>query len=432
MFSINLLTFNKKFFFFYFFAHIIVVAILGNSRAFAPDELSYINCFTALYESDFNQALFGGWWTSNTIYLRILYLPIKIFTFLPISDLILLRIYSIILTSIALFLLIRYTKVTSTYFGKLTLVVFTFTPSIFLWTTLAIKESFILLNLVVFFLGLEKIYKSTGSAGYFMCLLSGYSLFNLKGYLFVILFFSIVLIVIIKSIRLFKIEKSSLLLLFILLVPYAISPATSATILDSAIVFRGEWSKFRALEDSSQTDSSQTDLDAGMTMNLLSKPVNRGMLLEFVLSSLHLKKYLSNKEAFYSDLSSKERAAARSLDPVNPTNLKGFIYGLSAFLFYPNVFRSNGSPILDLLGFEIIFWIFLYVVAIYTGWQTRARLMKFTSISLITYSSCFLLVSEITEINLGTALRHRLVLAVLLVIFISFQNSQIKNTSNAK
>ena len=167
-------------------------------------------------------------------------------------------------------------------------------------------------------------------------------------------------------------------------------------------------------------------------MNLLSKPVNRGMLLEFVLSSLHLKKYLSNKEAFYSDLSSKERAAARSLDPVNPTNLKGFIYGLSAFLFYPNVFRSNGSPILDLLGFEIIFWIFLYVVAIYTGWQTRARLMKFTSISLITYSSCFLLVSEITEINLGTALRHRLVLAVLLVIFISFQNSQIKNTSNAK
>jgi len=457
------MTFKRSFFALYFITHTLLLTVLGNIRAFAPDELSYINCFKGLYSSNFDLAPFGGWWNADIIFLRVLYLPVKIFTFLPFSDLVLLRIYSIILTSLALYLLIHSTKITDSYLGKLALIVFTFTPSVFLWTTLAIKESFILLALVVFFLGIECIHKSKGVVGYIACLFSGYSLLNLKGYLFVILTISIVLAVTIKFARTLKFEKTSLLLLFVLFLPYAMSPSTSALILESSIDFGSKLSEFRVVDeisqtnpsqtnpsqtnpsqtnpsqtnpsqtnpsqtDPSQTDPSQTGRESGTTLSLLNQEASQNTLFNSVMSILHLNDYLSSKALFYSESSSKDLYAKRSLNPANPTDFKGFLNGLLALLIFPNVFRSNGSAVLDLLGFEIFLWIFLYSTAVYIGWKFKSNLVRFNSICLITYSLMFLVVSEMTEINLGTAIRHRIVLGITLIIFIGSQKITAKNT----
>ena len=426
------MTFKRSFFVLYFITHTLLLTVLGNIRAFAPDELSYINCFKGLYSSNFDLAPFGGWWNANVIFLRVLYLPIKIFTFLPFSDLVLLRLYSIILTSIALFLLIHFTKITDSYLGKLALIVFTFTPSVFLWTTLAIKESFILLALVVFFLGIECIRKSRRVVGYVPCLFSGYSLLNLKGYLYVILTISIVLAVIMKIVRTFKFEKTALLLLFVLFLPYVISPSTSALILESSIGFSNKLSEFRVVDeisqtDPSQTDPSQTDRESGMTLSLLNQEANQNTLFNSVLSILRLDEFLSSKALFYSESSSKDLYVNRSLNPVNPTDFNGFINGLLALLFLPNVFRNNGSAALDLLGFEIFLWVFLYSTAIYIGWKSKSNLVSFNSICLMIYSLMFIVVSEMTEINLGTAIRHRIVLGLTLIIFIGSQKITGKN-----
>jgi len=450
-------SFRRSFFVFYFIAHTIILTVLGNIRAFAPDELSYINCFKVLYESNFDLAPYGGWWNANVIFLRVLYLPVKIFTFLPISDLRLLRVYSIVLTSIALFLVIHFTKITCTYLGKLALIIFTFTPSVFLWTTLAIKESFILLALVVFFLGIECIHKSRGVAGYLACFFSGYSLLNLKGYLFVILTISIVLVVTIKLARTLKLEKTSFLLLLVLFLPYAISPSTSALIWESSIGFSNKLSKFRVVNGISQTIPSQTipsqtipsqtippqtippqtispqaGQESGMTMSLLSQKANQNTLFNSVISILHLDNYLSNKARSYRESSSKDLYAKRNLNPVNLTDFKGFISGVLALLIFPNIFRSNGSAVLDLLGFEILLWIYLYTTALYIGWKSQSNLLKFSSMSLIVYSACFMAVSEMTEINLGTSIRHRIVLGILLIIFIGFQNPIMKDSHQNK
>ena len=411
--------------------------VLGDIRAFAPDELSYINSFQELYKSTFDISQFGGWWNAQTIFLRALYLPAQFFSFLPISDLVLLRLYSITLTATALFLLVKHTKLTNTNLGKVVLVVFTFTPSIFLWTTLAIKESFILITLVVFFLGLERIHKVMGISGYFICFLAGYSLLNLKGYLYVILTLAVSVVIFAKSIKQIKLDQSSVLLILIIAMPYMISPSTAALIRESSIGFIDKLSEFRVVDEIIQTDSSGTDssgnsLDLGTTLNLLNKKAGEDSLFDSILSFLQVDDFLNRKAETYIESSSQDIYSNRTLNPVDPTDIKGFAYGISAFLFFPNTFRSNGSPVLDLLGFEVFFWIFLYLVTLYIGFRSRSYLMRFIPISIMTFGSIFLIISEMTEINLGTAVRHRLVLAILIVIFIGSQNFSTKGNSTQR
>jgi hypothetical protein len=433
------------------------VIVLGDIRAFAPDELSYINSFQELYKSTFDISQFGGWWNAQTIFLRALYLPAQFFSFLPISDLVLLRLYSITLTATALFLLVKHTKLTNTNLGKVVLVVFTFTPSIFLWTTLAIKESFILITLVVFFLGLERIHKVMGISGYFICFLAGYSLLNLKGYLYVILTLAVSVVIFAKSIKQIKLDQSSVLLILIIAMPYMISPSTAALIRESSIGFIDKLSEFRVVDEIIQTDSSGTDssgtdssgtdssgtdssgtdssgnsLDLGTTLNLLNKKAGEDSLFDSILSFLQVDDFLNRKAETYIESSSQDIYSNRTLNPVDPTDIKGFAYGISAFLFFPNTFRSNGSPVLDLLGFEVFFWIFLYLVTLYIGFRSRSYLMRFIPISIMTFGSIFLIISEMTEINLGTAVRHRLVLAILIVIFIGSQNFSTKGNSTQR
>ena len=431
------LTFNRVFFLLFLLLHIAVVIVLGDIRAFAPDELSYVNCFQELYKSTFDISQFGGWWNAQTVFLRAFYLPAQFFSFLPISDLVLLRLYSIALTAMALFLLVKQTKLTNSHLGKVVLIVFTFTPSIFLWTTLAIKESFILITLVVFFLGLERIHKVMGISGYLICFLSGYSLLNLKGYLYAVLCLAISMVVIAKSIKLKKLDKSSVLLILVIAMPYIISPSTTALIRESSIDFVSKLSEFRFVDEIIQTDSSVTDssvnsLDLGMTSNLLNKKANQNGLFGSILSFLQVDDFLNHKAATYSESSSQEIYSRRTLNPVDPIDIRGFASGVSAFLLFPNIFRSNGSPILDLLGLEIFFWIFLYLVTIYIGFRSRSHLMRFIPISIMTFGSIFLVVSEMTEINLGTAVRHRLVLAILIVIFVGSQNFTNRGNSTQR
>lgn len=427
--------FQRIFFLLYFGLHFAAVVVLKNVRAFAPDELSYIKCFQSLYNADFNLQPYGGWWNAHIFFLRVLYLPVKMFTFLPFSDLLLLRVYSIVLTFIALCLLMQFTKLTHSLLGKIALIVFTFTPSIFLWTTLAIKESFIILSLVVFFVGLFKI--PNKSIGYTLCFFSGYSLLNLKGYLFVILTLSILLCLTLQLAKNRKFHRSSFLLMLTLSAPYILSPATSSLILDSSLLFSKKLSEFRIVTDSPMTDSPMTDSPQtngklGMTANLLSNNINQNNNFKLFQSILHIDEYLAKKESTYKEVSSGELNQLRNLTPANPTNLGEFVNGLSAFLLFPNVFRSNGSPILDLLGIEIFFWIFLYASAIYIGLQSRSYLLRFPSICLTTSISGFLLISELIEINVSTALRHRSILALLLIVFIGLHNSQTRGVESTE
>ena len=164
-----------------------------------------------------------------------------------------------------------------------------------------------------------------------------------------------------------------------------------------------------------------------MTLSLLNQEANQNTLFNSVLSILRLDEFLSSKALFYSESSSKDLYVNRSLNPVNPTDFNGFINGLLALLFLPNVFRNNGSAALDLLGFEIFLWVFLYSTAIYIGWKSKSNLVSFNSICLMIYSLMFIVVSEMTEINLGTAIRHRIVLGLTLIIFIGSQKITGKN-----
>jgi hypothetical protein len=432
-----------------------LILILGNIRAFAPDEQSYVDAFNNLYGSDFSLASYGGWWNAQINFLRILYIPPKIFSFLPISDLTLLRIYSCSLFLLGLLLLVRYSNLAQSKLGKVAIFLFAFTPSTFLWTTLAIKESFIFFFLIIFFVGLRFIISSLLVQGFLICFISGYALLNLKGYLYVVLTLAVLLVIFFRAVTSFNLAKPTMLVLIAVILPYSLAPATSALMIESAIGFSNKLSDFRVVDeiyqpdstqpdstqpdstqpestppDSTQPDSTQPPGNLGMTMNLLTYEQNQNSAFNAALKILHLDDFLENKARGYRNLSPVELDKVRSLDPANPTDLGPFIEGVMSFLFYPNVFRNNGSPILDLLGLESLIWVSLYVIFFIGVLKNRSEFRRLDTRCVLVFSFGFLLMSEMTEINLGTAIRHRSVLALLIVILISKlvtnKNSQAK------
>jgi hypothetical protein len=167
-----------------------------------------------------------------------------------------------------------------------------------------------------------------------------------------------------------------------------------------------------------------------MTVNLLTYEQNQNSAFNAALKILHLDDYLEDKARAYRNLSPVELNKVRSLDPANPTDLGPFIEGVMSFLFYPNVFRNNGSPILDLLGLESLIWVILYLIFFIVVLENRSEFRRLDTRCVLIFSFGFLLMSEMTEINLGTAIRHRSVLALLIVILISTlvtnKNSQVK------
>ena len=412
-----------------------LILILGNIRAFAPDEQSYVDAFDNLYGSDFSLASYGGWWNAQINFLRILYIPPKIFSFLPVSDLTLLRIYSCSLFLLGLLLLVRYSNLAQSKLGKVAIILFAFTPSTFLWTTLAIKESFIFFFLIIFFVGLRFIISSLLIQGFLICFISGYALLNLKGYLYVVLTLAVLLAIFFRAATSFNLAKPAMLLLIAVILPFSLNPATSALMIESAIGFSNKLSEFRVVDEiyqpnSTQPNSTQSPGNLGMTMNLLTYEQNQNSAFNAALKILHLDDYLEDKARVYRNLSPVELNKVRSLDPANPTDLGPFIEGVMSFLFYPNVFRNNGSPILDLLGLESLIWVILYLIFFIVVLENRSEFRRLDTRCVLIFSFGFLLMSEMTEINLGTAIRHRSVLALLIVILISTlvtnKNSQVK------
>jgi len=437
-----------------------LILILGNIRAFAPDEQSYVDAFNNLYGSDFSLASYGGWWNAQINFLRILYIPPKIFSFLPVSDLTLLRIYSCSLFLLGLLLLVRYSNLAQSKLGKVAIILFAFTPSTFLWTTLAIKESFIFFFLIIFFVGLRFIISSLLIQGFLICFISGYALLNLKGYLYVVLTLAVLLAIFFRAATSFNLAKPAMLLLIAVIVPFSLNPATSALMIESAIGFSNKLSELRVVDEiyqpnstqpnstqpnstqpnstqpnstqpnSTQPNSTQSPGNLGMTMNLLTYEQNQNSAFDAALKILHLDDYLEDKARVYRNLSPVELNKVRSLDPTNPTDLGPFIEGVMSFLFYPNVFRNNGSPILDLLGLESLIWVILYLIFFIVVLENRSEFRRLDTRCVLIFSFGFLLMSEMTEINLGTAIRHRSVLALLIVILISTlvtnKNSQVK------
>jgi len=168
-------------------AHVFFGVTLGRLYALAPDESGYLYTFNNLYgnSSDPNPQYNSGWITAPKAFLWIAYLPAKVITYIGVPDYLAIRFLSIALT---LFSIIVFHKVflnsksLNTWSNRWIFLSYLI-PSVFLWTTVGLRESFIIAELAAFLAGVNLIFRNKILIGAALISCGSYGLLSTKSYL---------------------------------------------------------------------------------------------------------------------------------------------------------------------------------------------------------------------------------------------------------
>jgi hypothetical protein len=99
------------------------------------------------------------------------------------------------------------------------------------------------------------------------------------------------------------------------------------------------------------------------------------------------------------------------------------------FLLIPFIFIDNGSLFLNIQSIETPVWLFIYALFFVGLYQVIRRRREFDYVVMVAtlFALEFVAISALTEINVGTALRHRsLLLIPILVIWVARKKTEIK------
>lgn len=218
----------------YFFvgAHLFFAIFLGEIFSFAPDEAGYLRNFSQLYKAGFSSAGLMGWQETPIIFLRIIYAPASLLHLVGVPSYLSIRMLSILTSAVALYLLMclwRFSKPADKN-PRRYLLVLAFTPSVFLWTSLGLRESFIFLSLAMIGTGIYLLSQNYRNQGPVLTFLGFWLLLNAKNYLFVLAALAIIIQVMVRVIRQYKVLKLDSFLLIAVVLPLIIYPPGARTI----------------------------------------------------------------------------------------------------------------------------------------------------------------------------------------------------------
>jgi hypothetical protein len=142
-------TFYQYFFTAYIGLHVAFSILLGNITAFAPDENNYRDIFSKMYSSDFTTANALGYQSAWEPWLRLFYLPAKLLTYFGFTDLLAIRFLAIGYSALATFLLVKMAKDNDRddRVFRIALIAISFIPTVFLWSSIGLRESFLYLEI---------------------------------------------------------------------------------------------------------------------------------------------------------------------------------------------------------------------------------------------------------------------------------------------
>lgn len=212
---------------------------LGRLFALAPDEGGYLNTFNNVYTLPISTGAqtFGGWIAAPTMFLWIAYLPAKILNVLGAPDYISIRILSIFLTATSLYLVIEAQRrgQNAKKLSQKVILIFFFIPSVFLWTSLGLRESFIIVELAPFIFGLNFLFQGLKKKGILLIFLGSYGLVSTKNYLWACLMVSLILSSIFFLVRRISWQKVAWLVVSGFILPLTLFAST--TLKDPQILF---------------------------------------------------------------------------------------------------------------------------------------------------------------------------------------------------
>lgn len=454
--------------------HVLFATFLGRLYALAPDEGGYLYTFNNLYGSkNPNPQYDSGWITAPKPFLWITYLPAKFLSVLGIPDYLSIRILSIAIATLSLILLInlkRRSGSPSARFENSIFLVF-FIPSIFLWTSVGLREVFIILEFSLVIVGLEYLVHGRQLRGIAYLSLGSYALLSTKNYLWICLILSSLVLTLLLAVKHFPKRKLINLSVGLVLIPcIAFASTTSVyalkflitsvfhTDLASAASRSGDSIIQVALPNSSVGTGGNSSVGTGghSSSGIIGPSgSSKGSTVvtfhgDSTLILLHFYLVDHPRAAFTRvlralgieakvqkiwDAKVKAGLVKKSVSALpDSSSLSGYIlkpgkvhHPLSIarpaflFMFGPIPFLNQGGVALDAVTFESPLWWILYSLVLYR--MIRYRKSGYVRDPLFSLAAIYFLslvaFSALVEVNLGTSFRHRSILMVpLIVMFI--------------
>jgi hypothetical protein len=442
-------TFYQYFFTAYIGLHVTFSILLGNITAFAPDEGLYKGIFSKLYSSGFTSDVlgFGGAWEP---WLRLLYLPAKLLTYLGFSDLVAIRFLSITCSALAMFLLIKMAKDNGRddRIFKAAIISISFIPTVFLWSSIGLRESFLFLEISAVLYFLSRVKDEIDIRNLLGLAFSVYSLSMTKNYIFILFLFAFI-----PTLLLFSFIKRRRLVTHILILSIAVMPLAFNPELVPAITsyFKGQVTKVDTIEIGDINNDGRCDsfepcankgsgngnedvvtvdyvATGGMTVHALLDQLKSSpnTIVARIASSFGITAKLEaiSKSAIIVETDEEvvENQKKLSLQQAGLTKPLQVLESSAKFLLIPFIFIDNGSLFLNIQSIETPIWLFIYGLFFVGLYQLarRRREIDYAVMMATLFALEFVAISALTEINVGTALRHRsLLLIPILVIWVA-------------
>ena len=456
--------FRNKFFVLLLGTHLASIFILdklfGKSHFLAPDEQGYLQVAKDVYGANYDYIQWGWPWRTPVWFLKIIYFPFKLMVDFGLADLIAFRINSLIFTLLSAYLVLCVIQATSvslqpSFLRKISLLTF-FAPTFFLWGTLGLRESFLYFSFSLIGSGMLLIENKGILAGFLLLVVGCVFLAYTKDYMYLIFLVSIALVSMIRIVQRRTSAIAVICTLAVILAPIIITPAITIGLKDQVkqIVFGeaalranlsgnstggefGAWSTERGLVEACEKNSQVSsilefikpskkigvsescaglaDLQEIETLNSVPsqpkedlKPVPsqpKGDLKPVPSQPKEDLKLLTGAEAEWQS----SRAARLSLEPAHLREPNNVVKQFFKIIILPTPVIDNGSSIMNLISWESWIWIslilfpFIFISLDLILRKRISNLRLWASIMLFG----ILFSSALTEINVGTMIRHR-------------------------
>ena len=443
------LNFYHYFFTAYIGLHVTFSVLLGNITAFAPDEGVYKSIFARLYSAGFTSDVLGfnGSWEP---WLRLVYLPAKLITYVGISDLMAARFLAIMYSALATYLVIKIAKENhrDDHIFKIAIIAISFIPTVFLWSSIGLRESFLYLEISAIIFCFSRLRNNFDLRNTFLL---GFALFSLamtKNYIYILFLFATLITLVLFSVINRRNFVNHLLVLSLALIPLAVNPTLIPAINNYLL---GQVEKVDTIEIGDINNDGRCDsfepcangngngngneedpigyvATGGMTVHALLDELERdpNTFVARITSALGITAKLEaiSKSAIVieTDESVVENQKKLSLKQAGLKKPLQVLESSAKFLLVPFIFMDNGSLFLNIQSLETPIWLFIYGLFFVGLYQVarRRRELDYAVMMATLFAFEFVAISALTEINVGTALRHRsLLLIPILVIWVA-------------
>ena len=441
----------------YFLFHSSFLLILGKITAFGIDEDGYLRVFQNVYIENFDIKTQWSWPTDSKILLQLIYLPAKVISLLGIPDYLSIRLQSTFLFYITCWIIFKRIPSTNFKLNVTLLALFMFSPSVFVWTSLGLRESYIFFWITVTWLALNKLLQIYSKRYLLLLFLGVNGLAITKLYLFVLVLI-MASITALFSLRYRKL-KESIILLLVLFSPVFLLPGIQSELsLSAKSLIQVETMPQTTNSDlvtnqnylGPDNDNSESSINnqnpKSFHVEMFEREINKGLTLKLLLEQIDdnaLLRSLLTRSGILNRLNSviTDTSAERQIIPKNNefnngslSNLNQLFIAVIKFLILPIPFVNNGSFFINLQSIESPLIYFSYIISCYMAYTVLKRRIPKTQLfyGLCFFAFIFTIQSALIEVNLGTLVRHRSILSLAIVLICIEASSRLSSSRRSQ